>query len=192
MFGISIDDNPDSPVGTPSTRRAVAIHWNWTTDHTTEEIADALGVRPQTVRKYISEGPTDGVQRQMDDVEAEVRLVAVAELRDQLQRAGSRSRTAEKPVKVWTDENGDLEVKDKQDPETGEVTGKYPVPDDIELGADNTARYFRREEVREILRQLTELTGAAEPEQHEVTGSGGGPLEVEITNTIIETDGGDV
>lgn len=188
MYGVSIDDRPDAPVGSPAMRRTIAIHWEWTTEYTREEVAKALGVKKSTVDRYIRNGPTDEVQRMMDGVESEVRMVAVAELKDQLQRAGDRSRTAEKPVKVWTDEDGNLEVKDKRHPETGEVTGKYPVPDDMEIGADTTARYYRREEVRMILEQLTELTGAAEPEQHEVTGEGGGPLEVKITNTVIETD----
>lgn len=189
MYGVSIDDRPDSPIGTPATRRTIAIHWEWTTQYTREEMAQALGVRKSTVDRYIRGGPTDDVQSQMDDVEAEVRLVAVAELKDQLKRAGDHSRSAEKPVEVWTDDDGHLRVNDKTDDETGELTGKYPVPEDMEMGPDHTARFFRREEVREILQQLTELVGAAEPEQHEVTGEGGGPIEIQVTNNIVETDG---
>lgn len=188
MYGISITDNPDSPVGSPATRRTIAIHWEWTTEYSREEMARALGVQKSTIDRYIREGPTDEVQAQMQGVESEVRMVAVAELKDQLKRAGDRSRTAEKPVKIWRNDAGDLEVKDKENPETGEVTGKYPIPADMELGPDHTARYFRREEVREILQQLTELTGAGEPEQHEISGRDGGPIEVEISNTVIETD----
>lgn len=188
MYGVSIDDRPDAPVGKPATRRAIAIHWEWTTEYTREEMAAALGVQKSTIDRYIREGPTDDVQRMMDGVESEVRMIAVAELKDQLRRAGSRSRTAEKPVKVWTDDDGDLNVNDKRDEDTGELTGKYPVPHDIEIGPDETARFFRREEVREILEQLTELVGAAEPERHEVTGEGGGPIQVDVTNTVIRTD----
>lgn len=187
-YGVSIDDERESPVGSPATRRTIAIHWNWTTEYTHEQMASALGVAPRTIREYLSDGPTEEVSEQLAQVEAEVRLVAVAELKDQLKRAGHKSRTAETPVEVWTDDDGDLRVNDEFDEETGELTGKYPVPDDIELGPDETARYFRRQEVREILQQLTDLTGAGEPEQHELTGSGGGPIEVEITNTVIETD----
>lgn len=168
MYGVSIDDRPDSPVGSPATRRTIAIHWEWTTEYSREEMAKALGVKKSTVDRYIREGPTEDVQRMMDGVESEVRMVAVAELKDQLKRAGDRSRTAEKPVKVWTDDDGTLQVNDNHDEDTGELTGRYPVPDDMEMGPDHTARFFRREEVREILQQLTELVGAAEPEQHEV------------------------
>lgn len=169
MFGIDIEDSPDAPVGTPELRRSVAIKWNWTTEYTNEEIADALGVTPVTVSRYLSEGPTDDVKRMMDGVEAEVRMVAVAELRQQLQAAGHRSQTAETPVKVWTDENGDLMVKDKRNPETGELMGKFPVPRDMELGPDQEARFYARKEVREILEQLTDLVGAAEAEEVEVS-----------------------
>lgn len=189
MFGISIDDRPDAPVGSPATRRAVAIHWNWTTEYEHAEMARALGVTDKTIRRYVKDGPTQAVREKMEGIEADVRMIAVAELKDQLRRAGHKSRTAEKPVKVWTDGNGDLHVEDKINPETGQVAGKYAVPDDIQLGADEKARFYARTEVREIIDQLTDLTGAGEPEQYEHTGPGGGPVQVEITNTVIETDG---
>lgn len=169
MYGISLDDSPDRPVGTPAVRRTKAIHWNWTTDATHAEIADALGVTKKTVRNYLNDGPTDAVQEQMNRVESEVRLVAVSELRDQLRAAGERSRSADKPVKVWTDADGNLRVKDKRDPETEELLGKFAVPDDMKLGADEEARYYARAEVREILEQLIDLTGASEPQEHELT-----------------------
>jgi len=165
MYGISIHDNPDSPVGSPATRRTIAIHWKWTTAYTDEEIATALGVSEHTVRRYYREGPTDEVKAQMDGVESEVRLIAINELREQLREAGHRSRTAEKPVKIWTDDDGHLQVNDQREPETGELTGRYAVPADLELGADEEARYYARAEVREILEQLTDLVGAAEPEE---------------------------
>jgi predicted transcriptional regulator len=169
MYGITLDDSPDRPIGTPAVRRTKAIHWNWTTDATHAEIADALGVTPETIRNYLNDGPTDAVREQMERVESEVRTIAVEELKSQLQAAGHRAKTAEQPVKVWTDGAGNLCVKDKRDPETGELLDKYPVPDDIELGIDEEARYYARAEVREILEQLVELTGAAEPQEHEVT-----------------------
>lgn len=169
MLGISIDDSPDAPVGTPGVRRAIAIKWNWTTEYTQAEIADALGVRQETVSRYLREGPTDEVRAMVADLESEVRTIAVMELRQQLQEAGHRARTAETPVKVWADDSGHLRVEDKVDEETGRVVGKYPVPADMELGADEQARYYARGEIREILEQLTDLVGAAEPEEHEVS-----------------------
>lgn len=169
MFGIDIDDSPDAPVATPQVRRTIAIKWNWTTEYSKQEIADALGVHAKTVSRYLREGPNEEVQELVNDLESEVRTIAVMELKEQLQAAGHRSRTAEKPVKVWTGPDGNLRVQDKHDPETGQIVGKYPLPADMELGADEEARYYAREEVREILEQLIELTGAAEPEQHEVS-----------------------
>lgn len=186
MFGFDLSDSPEHPVGTSTTRRACAIHWNWTTEATEEEIGDALGVTARTVRNYLNEGPTDEVREQMDGVEAEVRMIAVAELREQLRAAGDRARSAEKPVKVWTGPDGTLRVNDKVNPETGELTGKYPVPYDMEVGADEQARYYAREEVRDILDQLVDLTGAGEPEELAVEHSGG--VNVTVENTIVETD----
>lgn len=189
MYGVSIDDSPDNPVGKPATRRAIAIHWEWTTEYSREEIASALGVRKSTVDRYIREGPTDDVQRLMDGVEAEVRNIAVAELKSQLQRAGHQSRTAEQPVKVWQDDDGHLHVRDVED-EEGELVSKKPVPQDLEMGPDETARYFRRQEVREILDQLVELVGAKEPERHEIDHSGevNGEFSVEIRHHRVTGD----
>jgi len=167
MYGITLDDSPDNPVGTPAVRRTKAIHWNWTTDATHQEIADALGVTPETVRNYLNAGPTDAVREQMERVESEVRTVAVTELRSQLKAAGSRAKTAEKPVKVYENADGELEVMDVE-LENG-MSEKVPVVQDMELLPDEQARYYARDEVRDILEQLTELVGAAEAEQHEVS-----------------------
>jgi len=186
VWGYSLDDSPDAPVGTTETRRAQAIHWNWTTEARKSEIADALGVSSETIRRYLNDGPTDAVREQMEGIEAEVRMIAVAELREQLQAAGDRSRSAEKPVKVWTDANGNLTVLDKRHPETGKVLDKYAVPAGMELGADDEARYYARDEVRQILDQLVALTGAGEPDEVAVEHSGG--VNVTVENTVVETD----
>jgi len=192
MHDISIDDDPDHPVGTKPFRRAVAIKWRWTTEYTTEQIASALGVRPRTIRNYLSEEPTDEVREAMDANEGVIRDIAVAELKEQLRAAGHRSRTAETPVEVWTDADGDLRVNDKVNPETGELTGKYPVPADMELAADEQARYYARAEVREILDQLTDLVGAKEPEEHKVEHSGSlFDLPAEVTDHWERSDGDD-
>jgi len=170
MNSIDIDNEPDGPIATPAVRRAKAIHWNWTTDYSKQKIATALGVTPTTVSRYLHEGPTDDVKTVMDNVEAEVRMIAVAELKDQLQRAGHKSRTAEAPVKVWPDD-GHLNVVDITD-EMGEIKDRYPLPDAFEMGKDGEARYYARAEVREILDQLVEITGAAEPDKQEIEHSG--------------------
>lgn len=167
MYGISLDKSRDRPVGTPAVRRTHAIHWHWTTEATYEEIADALGVTPETVRNYLNDGPTEAVREQMQRVESEVRTIAVAELKSQLQSAGSRAKTAEKPVKVYENDDGELEVQDIE--LEGGQTKKVPVVQDIELLPDEQARYYARDEVRDILEQLTDLVGAADAEQHEVT-----------------------
>lgn len=170
MHGISIDDRPDGPVGTPALRRTIAIHWEWTTEYTREEMALALGVSEDTINRYLRGGINEEVKEVIHRVEGEVRLAAVTELKRQLKTAGHRARTAEKPVEVW-EEDGEIHVVDQAD-DTGEIVDRYPVPADYELLPDGEARYYARKEVREILEQLADLTGAAEPEQVEVEHSG--------------------
>lgn len=171
MYGVSIDDRPDRPVGTPATRRTIAIHWEWTTDYSREQMANALGVRPSTIDRYIREGPTDEVQEQIKDVESEVRMVAVAELKQQLQAAGARSKTAEKPVKIFENDDGDVEVRDVHN-DAGDLVDREPIPADVELLPDQEARFYARSEARDIIEQLVDLVGAAEPDELDVGGSG--------------------
>lgn len=181
---------PDAPIGTRQRRITLALHWHWTSEFTNKEIAKRLGVSEETVSRYLHSEPAEEVRNQMNGVEADVRLIAVKELKSQLQAAGHEAKTAEKPVKVWQNDEGNLIVKDKIDEQTGEITGKYPVPHDIELGPDRKARYFRRAEVREILELLCEITGAKEPEelridqQTEVSGG----FEVNITHHRVTDD----
>lgn len=170
---------PDNPVGTLQYRVTKAIHWHFCTEKTFEEIGDDLGVHRDTAKAYVKKPPAEEVRKQLADQQREVRLVAYEELKHQLQVAGETSRSAEKPVKVWQDDDGHLRVRDVYD-EDGELVTKKPVPVDVEMRPDETARYFRREEVREILDRLVELVGAAEPDRHEITGEDGGPLEVII------------
>jgi len=79
-------------------------------------------------------------------------------------------------------------LRDVRDEETGEVVKRVPIPNDIELGVDAEARYYARAEVRDILDQLTDLVGAKEPEQVEVMGEGGGPLNVTVERKAYEDD----
>jgi predicted transcriptional regulator len=186
MFQISPDDEPDAPVGTPATRQSIAIHWNWTTEMTREEIARALGVTSRTVTEYLSSGPNQEVKELMNDVESEVRLVAVAELKSQLQAAGEKARSAEKPVKMYADESGDIIVRDVYDDETGEVVKRYPVPRDFELLPDEEARHYARRESREILDQLVDITGAGEAET--IEGDFTFNIEREVTDHVNDND----
>lgn len=147
---------------------AKAIHLRYTTKMTQQEIADELGVARQTIISYLNDGPTsEEVDEVMQKAKQETRLMAVNELKRQLMEAGSRSRTAEKPVKVWQ-QNGQIQTRDVRD-DSGQMVDMEPVPVDVEMLPDEEARYVSRKEIREILRQLTKLVGANEPEEHTVT-----------------------
>lgn len=182
--------NSRNPVGTKKFRVQKAQFWHWTRDLTQDEIGEKLGVSEQTVREYIREAPTsEAIQEQLERTETEVRYIAIEELRQQLREAGEEKRTAETPVKVWTDDDGHLAVEEEHD-EDGRIIGRYPVPADVEMGADTKVRYFRREEIREVLDLLTDIVGAkaAERHKHEHTGEGGGPIEYEVTRKVVSTD----
>lgn len=153
-------------------REATAIHMYFCRDMTLPEIADKIDVSKSTVSRYINSEPSQEVQSLIAEQAAEVRIASMQELRTQLREVGTRARSAEKPVKVWTDGDGDLRVNDKVNPETGDLVGKYPVPHDMEMGPDQQARYYSREEAREILEHMEQLVGAREPEQVEVSGGG--------------------
>jgi len=160
------DDTPSRPVGSKQYRVTKAIHWHFTTEKTKEEIGGELGVSRQKVHEYITSPPAGEVEQALAHQETQTRLVAFEELKSQLRRAGSKSKTAETPVKVWP-EDGEVKVTDVTN-DDGDVLEKVPIPEGFEMGADDTARYFRREEVREILELMMELTGAKADEDADV------------------------
>lgn len=181
---------PDSPVGTKQYRITKAIHWHYATEKTHADIADELGVSERKVQEYIQSPPADEVEAQLARQQRDVRLVAFEELRHQLQTAGQASRTAETPVEIWQDEDGHVQVRDIED-DDGNITSRKPVPVDIEMGPDETTRYYRRAEAREIIQMLVDLVGAAEPDQYEldVSGDMSGQMDVNITHhRVTEED----
>jgi hypothetical protein len=139
-----------------------------------EEIGEELNVTGRTVESYLNETPAQEVQEQLVEQQAEARIIAYEELKRQLREAGERSRSAEKPVMIFENEDGELEVRDVHDDDTGELVTKKPIPQDMELLPDEKTRYFGRQEVREILEQMSELLGIKEADEIEVSG------EVEI------------
>jgi len=169
------------PKGSKEWRVRRAIHLHYTTKLTEEEIGERLGVRARTVRKYLNETPAQEVQEQLVEQQAEARIIAYEELKRQLREAGERSRSAEKPVKIYENGDGELEVRDVYNDE-GELVTKKPVPQDIDLLPDEKARYFGRQEVREILEQIAELLGIKEADEVEISGE----LEVDPTEAYVQ------
>lgn len=152
-------------------RETKAIHYYFCRDMTQQEIADELDVTRQTVNEYINSEPSEEVQEIIDERAGQVRVMAVEELRQQLREAGERARTAEKPVKIYENAHGEVEVKDIRD-ETGEIIKKVPKTQDIDLLPDEETRYYARKEARDILDQMCELVGAKEPQEVDVSGGG--------------------
>lgn len=143
-----------------------AIHMYFCRDMTQYEIAEELDVTQATVSDYINSEPSQEVQEMIEWRSKQVRVMALEELRQQLKTAGEQARNAEHVAKVWPDD-GNIVVSDIRD-DSGQIVERIPIPDDFDIMPDDQARYFRRQEVREIIDQMAELVGAKEAEQHEV------------------------
>lgn len=164
---------PNGPIGSKKMRIRKAIYWYWTKDLTQAEIGEKLGVSGEKVSEYVRESPqAEAVQEQMTNLETEVRFVAVEKLRNQLREAGSRAASAEEPVKIWRDDDGNIAVNDKLD-KYGNVVDRYPIPQGFEMGVDEQGRFYGRNEVREILDLLTDIVGAKAADRQEIEHSGG-------------------
>ena len=177
------------PVGTRAHRVTTAIHLHYTTALTQEEIADRLGVGERRIREYLNSEPAEEVSRMLAEQQAKVRIAAYEEYRQQLRKLGPRSRSVEEPCKVWTNENGEVETYEVTDDDGNRIDLK-PIPQGIEMGPDEKARYYARSEMREIMRDMRTLVGADAPAtfRHEHAGEGGGPVEVTINDTVVESD----
>lgn len=168
MFVIVADDNDGSeasdrdPVGTKTYRVRTAIHRHFLTDDTDEEIAEDLGVSTRTIQKYVHSPPAEEARELLQDQAVTTRIAAWEELKRQLREAGERSRTAEKPIKIWPDD-GEVRFTDVRN-EAGEILERIPIPEGFEMGADEEARFYGRHEAREIIELMADLTGAGEPE----------------------------
>jgi predicted transcriptional regulator len=181
------------PKGTREWRITRAINLTYTTERTQADIAEELGVGPRKVREYLNTEPAADVEEFLAEQQAEVREIATSEYKRSLKEVGEQARTAEEPVKVWTDENGDLDavpVYDEDEVGNPVVVDYRPVPQDMVMGPDETERFFRRQEMREIMRDMRQMSGADAPEesQHEITGEDGGPIEVTYEDTVVASE----
>lgn len=162
-----------------------AIHLHYTTNMTNKEIADELDVTPQTVSKYLNEDMGEEVQEMLQQerqrVMKESLTILKQQLRDlheQMEEVQVEKEEAETAVKVYTDDNGDL-VYDTVTDDNG-VERMFKVPQEMEMQPDDTVRYFRRtewrdiaEDIREILQEMRELVGADTADKIEIEHSGG-------------------
>ena len=181
------------PKGTREWRITRAINLTYTTERTQADIAAELGVGPRKVREYLNTEPAADVEEFLAEQQAEVREIATSEYKRSLKEVGEQARTAEEPVKVWTDDHGDLDVV----PVYGEdeignpvVVDYRPLPQDMEMGPDTIERFHRRDEMREIMRDMRQMVGADAPEEskHEITGEDGGPIEVTYEDTVVASE----
>lgn len=145
-----------------------AIHLHWMSDMSREEIADELDVSYRTVNRYLDEGPTaEEVNQVVQKAKRDTRMMAIRELKQQLLEVSSRKQSAKRPVKIYQ-QNGQIQTRDVRD-DTGQTIDMEAVPVDVKMLPDEEVRYVSRKEIRSILDDLISLTGASEPQQHEVS-----------------------
>lgn len=180
-----MSDSPKRARGTRQWRINRTIHLWMTTDKTQSEIGDELGVSRQTVNEYIHSPPAEEVQETLQEQARQVRMAAFEELRRHMRESGERSRSAEKPVKVWRNDDGKLNVETITD-DDGNVVKRVPVPADLVMGPDEEARYYARQEVREALGMLIDLTGAGEPDRIQVDHGVDEDQVADVVDSIVD------
>ena len=172
------------PQGSQLYRARKAIEMKWTRDMTHQEIADELGVRPTTVSQYLND-PPDELKEPAAEFRQEIIHGTVEYLRQQLATARERAENAETPSKVFaTDDNGDLVTQEIE--LEGGMTKTVPVVEDMEMAPNHEVRSYARQEAREIIQMLWNLSGAEEPEQFEPSGPDGGPLNVTVERSAYD------
>jgi len=170
------------PHGSQEYRARKAMEMKWTRDMTNKEIAEELGVRPTTVSNYLNDPPEE-LKEPARKFRHEVVHATIAELRTQLSTAVERARTAETTEKVFeTDENGEL-VTERVFTDDGRSFMK-PKVTDMEFAPDHAVRAASRQEARQIIDMLWDLTGAGEPEEVELSGEVESGLSDEAANTL--------
>lgn len=154
------DSLPDGPITNKKNRQRIAFNWVQRKGVPIEEVSERLGVSVDRVEKYVYSLDEEVLQA-MVHTRAEARALASQELQEQLQEVGRKKRTSETDVMVYTDEDGNL-VKEEIEDENGQKH-ILKVPQDIEMQPDEEARFYARQEIREILSMLLDLTGGWEP-----------------------------
>jgi len=117
--------------------------------------------------------------------ELDVTTRTVSRLRGQLAAAERRAREAETPQRVFEyDDDGNLKAREIHFEGGG---SKYvPKVKGMEMAPDHKVRAAARQEERRIIDMLWSLAGGEEPDQLELSGEGGGALEVVINHETVD------
>lgn len=147
-----------------------AIEWKFVRGWTNKRIAEELDVTPKTVSLYLNDPPED-FERPIQHFKDELAFGTFERLRSQLHEANRRARNAEKPQKVFEyDENGNLKTERIHFDDGGSKL--VPKVKDLEMQPDEQARFYARQEEREIIEMLWSLAGVEEPTEVDVSGDG--------------------
>lgn len=155
-------------------RARKAIEYRFVRGWSNKEIAEELDVAETTVSEYVNDPPEE-LQEPLEHLKEDLVLATTSRLREQLQQAEQRARTAEKPQKVFaTDDDGNL-IADEIPLEDGGTTW-VPRVDGMELGPNHSVRAAARQEERQIIEMLWNLAGVEEPDKIEHSGGIEGSL----------------
>lgn len=159
---------PDGAIGSREWRVDQAIHLYYSKGWSQADIGDKLGVTQQAVSEYIHDTKGDDVREQIANRQAKTRKIAWETLSEQLREAAHRAEGAEAPNEVWTDENGEVQTVEMRDGR-GNLLDREAVPQSHEMGPDTQERFYGRNEQREILELMAEVTGVMEDNKDDAT-----------------------
>jgi len=162
-----------------------AVEWKFTRGWTNKRIAEELDVTPQTVSEYLNDPPEE-LQDPIQHFKDELTLGTVERLREQLHEANRRAREAETPQKVFEfDEDGNLVTEEIHFEDGGSKL--IPKVEGMEMAPNHKVRAAARQEERRIIQMLWDLAGVEEPDELNIGGADGNPLNVVVERT--EYDG---
>lgn len=144
-----------------------AVEWKYTRGWSNRDIADELGVEPETVSRYLND-PPDELKDPIESFKDDLAFSTMERLRSQLAEVNRRAREAETPQKVFEfDDDGDL-VTERIHFEDG-GSKLIPKVKDMEMQPDHEIRQYARREEREIIQMLWKLAGVEQPEKRELS-----------------------
>lgn len=152
---------PDGPIHSRAWRVDRSIHLYYVKGWSQSEIGEEIGVSQQKVSEYIHEDPGEEVREQIADRQARTREIAWETLTEHLRAAGRRADTAVAPNEVWTDDEGNVQTVEITDGQ-GNLLERNAVPQSHEMGPDTQERFYGRNEQREALELMAEITGVLE------------------------------
>lgn len=171
--------------GTRKWRQTQAIHLHFTTNMTNREIAEKLDVHETTISGYLNDDYAEEVNEMVETHKSQVMMESLRVLKEQLRDLHDQMREvevereeAEVEVKIYRNDEGEVQYDTFTDDNGQEQM--YKVPQGYEVEPDGQTRYFRRSEwreisrdIRDVLQEMRSLLGVEQADRIRIEHSGG-------------------